>query len=140
MIATDAVMMAMSSGDMATSVLDPVTRLFSTSRVKRGIGYDTRNHTIRKTANHSQFFLMLAVGVGFEPTEPLGSLVFKTSAFGHSATPPGSGRHRPAATPPDCRAAVRASRVSIPQGSNGLKLARVPHAPARAWNRAAFSH
>ena len=32
--------------------------------------------------------LKLAVGVGFEPTEPRGSLVFKTSAIGRSATPP----------------------------------------------------
>ena len=38
----------------------------------------------------------LAVGVGFEPTEPLGSLVFKTRAFGHSATPPDPGLRRPA--------------------------------------------
>ena len=72
----------------------------------------------------------MAVGVGFEPTEPLGSLVFKTSAFGHSATPPGSGRYRPTAAPPP---------VSIPQGSDSLKFARVPHVPARAWNRTEFS-
>jgi hypothetical protein len=30
----------------------------------------------------------LAEGVGFEPTVPCGTLVFKTSAFDHSATPP----------------------------------------------------
>ena len=30
----------------------------------------------------------LAEAVGFEPTEPLGSTVFKTAAFDHSATPP----------------------------------------------------
>ena len=30
----------------------------------------------------------MAVGVGFEPTEPLGSTVFKTAAFDHSASPP----------------------------------------------------
>ena len=46
----------------------------------------------------------LAVGVGFEPTEPLGSLVFKTSAFGRSATPPerraDGGKHTAAAGRP----------------------------------------
>ena len=30
----------------------------------------------------------MAEAVGFEPTEPLGSTVFKTAAFNHSATPP----------------------------------------------------
>ena len=30
----------------------------------------------------------VAEGVGFEPTVPCGTLVFKTSAFDHSATPP----------------------------------------------------
>jgi hypothetical protein len=30
----------------------------------------------------------LAVGQGFEPREPLGSTVFKTAAFDHSASPP----------------------------------------------------
>ena len=30
----------------------------------------------------------MAVGQGFEPWEGLTSLVFKTSAFDHSATPP----------------------------------------------------
>ena len=30
----------------------------------------------------------MAEGVGFEPTEPLGSAVFKTAAINHSATPP----------------------------------------------------
>lgn len=30
----------------------------------------------------------LAEGVGFEPTDGLPSPVFKTGAFGHSATPP----------------------------------------------------
>lgn len=29
-----------------------------------------------------------AEGGGFEPPVPCGTLVFKTSAFGHSATPP----------------------------------------------------
>ena len=31
---------------------------------------------------------MMAEGVGFEPTEPCGSAVFKTAAIDHSATPP----------------------------------------------------
>lgn len=30
----------------------------------------------------------LAEGVGFEPTVPFGTPVFKTGAFDHSATPP----------------------------------------------------
>ena len=42
----------------------------------------------------------MAVGVGFEPTEPLGSLVFKTRAFDHSATPPGAADRRMAAIAP----------------------------------------
>ncbi len=33
-------------------------------------------------------FSCLAVGQGFEPREPLGSTVFKTAAFDHSASPP----------------------------------------------------
>ena len=32
--------------------------------------------------------LNMAVGQGFEPREPLGSTVFKTAAFDHSASPP----------------------------------------------------
>ena len=32
----------------------------------------------------------MAVGQGFEPREPLGSTVFKTAAFDHSASPPKS--------------------------------------------------
>ena len=35
---------------------------------------------------------LMAEGVGFEPTRPCGLLVFKTSAFNHSATPPGFSR------------------------------------------------
>ena len=30
----------------------------------------------------------MAEGVGFEPTEPCSSAVFKTAALNHSATPP----------------------------------------------------
>ena len=33
-------------------------------------------------------FSFMAVGQGFEPREPLGSTVFKTAAFDHSASPP----------------------------------------------------
>ena len=32
--------------------------------------------------------LVLAEAVGFEPTVPFGTTVFKTAAFNHSATPP----------------------------------------------------
>jgi len=35
-----------------------------------------------------------AEGVGFEPTEPFGSAVFKTAAIDHSATPPGNSDRR----------------------------------------------
>jgi hypothetical protein len=40
----------------------------------------------------------MAEGVGFEPTEPCGSPVFKTGAIDHSTTPPvmGCGRDMPA--------------------------------------------
>ena len=34
------------------------------------------------------YYLPLAEGVGFEPTDTCISPVFKTGAFGHSATPP----------------------------------------------------
>ena len=34
------------------------------------------------------FWLVLAEGVGFEPTNPEGLAVFKTAALVHSATPP----------------------------------------------------
>jgi hypothetical protein len=33
-------------------------------------------------------FFFLAEGVGFEPTVPVGTTVFKTAAFNHSAIPP----------------------------------------------------
>jgi hypothetical protein len=33
-------------------------------------------------------FPWMAERVGFEPTDPCGSTVFKTAAFGHSATSP----------------------------------------------------
>jgi hypothetical protein len=39
----------------------------------------------------------MAEGVGFEPTEASTSLVFKTSAIGHSATPPGRDDKTPTA-------------------------------------------
>ena len=41
----------------------------------------------------------MAVGVGFEPTEPLGSTVFKTAAFDHSASPPNFNKIRGVASP-----------------------------------------
>ncbi len=34
----------------------------------------------------------MAEEVGFEPTVPRGTTVFKTAAFNHSATPPRKGR------------------------------------------------
>ena len=60
----------------------------------------------------------VAVGVGFEPTEPLGSLVFKTRAFGHSATPPGAGCRRAAAPAHRCPdgAVARADEHSAETG------------------------
>ena len=36
--------------------------------------------------------MKMAEGVGFEPTEPFGSPVFKTGAIDHSATPPEGAR------------------------------------------------
>ena len=38
--------------------------------------------------NHVPGIYLMAEGVGFEPTEPLGSPVFKTGAFVRSAIPP----------------------------------------------------
>ena len=53
---------------------------------------------------------MMAVGVGFEPTEPLGPLVFKTRAFDHSATPPRPGSRRAAVIAREFRAEARIAR------------------------------
>lgn len=53
----------------------------------------------------------LAVGVGFEPTEPLGSPVFKTGAFGHSATPPRIISASERCKPPDAFCARSAKTV-----------------------------
>lgn len=41
-----------------------------------------------KNARESRACVDLAEEVGFEPTEPCGSTVFKTAAFNHSAIPP----------------------------------------------------
>ncbi len=38
---------------------------------------------------------VMAEGVGFEPTEPFGSTVFKTAAIGHSAIPPSAQQRWP---------------------------------------------
>ncbi len=56
------------------------------------------DHTLRQlTLQLTAFFLRpytparmpgMAEGVGFEPTEPFGSPVFKTGALNHSAIPP----------------------------------------------------
>ena len=57
------------------------------------IGRERIGHNILSTFFHPIFSLLLqtpmAEGQGFEPWEALTSLVFKTSAFDHSATPPG---------------------------------------------------
>ena len=44
--------------------------------------------TNKKTPDKAGVFSYMAVGQGFEPREPLGSTVFKTAAFDHSASPP----------------------------------------------------
>ena len=55
----------------------------------------------------------VAEGVGFEPTDPCGSAVFKTAAIDHSATPPRPrGAHRIAET----RRSPAASRRTRPRG------------------------
>ena len=76
----------------------------------------------------------MAVGVGFEPTEPRDSLVFKTRAFDHSATPPG-----PEAA--NLRATVfhhgsgNQPEASISQGRKGLKRTiAAPAVPRQARN------
>jgi hypothetical protein len=43
----------------------------------------------RVLAGTQRVQLVGAAGVGFEPTEPLGSTVFKTAPFDRSGTPPG---------------------------------------------------
>ena len=48
----------------------------------RALIIDTKKSTPRGA------FIRMAVGQGFEPREPLGSTVFKTAAFDHSASPP----------------------------------------------------
>ena len=53
----------------------------------------THNGSIKKPPKWA-VLLQMAVGQGFEPREPLGSTVFKTAAFDHSASPP-----KPVSTP-----------------------------------------
>ena len=43
---------------------------------------------IKLRSNFIYEAILLAEGVGFEPTEVLPSTVFKTAAFDHSAIPP----------------------------------------------------
>jgi hypothetical protein len=50
-------------------------------------------------------------GVGFEPTDPCGSPVFKTGAINHSTTPPGGARWGAAYFPMPGR---RSSWLAIP--------------------------
>src|SRR5262249_44138540 len=72
----------------------------------------------------------LAEGVGFEPTEPYGSAVFKTAALDHSAIPPRDCRVRwplnLAAALPRCKAAyVRVAATDLLRsGPSRLPLER----------------
>ena len=54
----------------------------ATSGLPRAQTTDTKKSTPKGA------FICMAVGQGFEPREPLGSTVFKTAAFDHSASPP----------------------------------------------------
>ena len=56
-------------------------------------------------------------GVGFEPTDPFGSPVFKTGAINHSTTPPGGA----------CR---RAKRFHVPTRPSGLAAHGVKNHPS----------
>ena len=64
---------------------------FALSKVFRTHGVLTQpeitDHRYKKSTPRGAFVCM-AVGQGFEPREPLGSTVFKTAAFDHSASPP----------------------------------------------------
>lgn len=64
--------------------------------------------------------IFLAEAVGFEPTEPLGSTVFKTAAFDHSATPPHAWAFRV------CR---RSSRCFPRRGNVCIAIARTAKTP-----------
>lgn len=64
--------------------------------------------------------IFLAEAVGFEPTEPLGSTVFKTAAFDHSATPPHAWAFRV------CR---RSSRRFPRRGNVCIAIARTAKTP-----------
>ena len=59
----------------------------ASSGSNRGVLIMASLHRILKKAPGGALFNM-AEEQGFEPWEPRGSLVFKTSAFDHSATPP----------------------------------------------------
>lgn len=55
----------------------------------------------------------LAERVGFEPTEPFGSTVFKTAAIDHSATAPDRSGSRPDCPPDQARARCAILSVQI---------------------------
>ena len=64
----------------------------------------------------------MAVEVGFEPTVPCGTTVFKTAAFDHSATPPYCQDCGPRRDSSPCPA--RSQDCTIAGGAN-----RAPHSP-----------
>ena len=62
---------------------------FAFGKVFRAHGVLTQSQiTDTKKSTPRGAFICMAVGQGFEPREPLGSTVFKTAAFDHSASPP----------------------------------------------------
>ena len=62
---------------------------FALGKVFRTHGVLTQSQiTDTKKSTPWGAFVCMAVGQGFEPREPLGSTVFKTAAFDHSASPP----------------------------------------------------
>ena len=69
----------------------------------------------------SPFNSLLAEEVGFEPTNPYGSTVFKTAAFGRSATPP---RHDSASGPAAPESALR----RIPKVRPWTNVCQIPSA------------
>jgi hypothetical protein len=53
-----------------------------------GRGFFYYHHFLQNVTNLSKYLLLVAEDVGFEPTDPLRSTVFKTVAIDHSANPP----------------------------------------------------
>ena len=92
----------------------------------------------------------LAEGVGFEPTVPCGTTVFKTAAIGHSATPPrreqvrrlptvfrvmprAAGHTRPRLPP---AAAARGKTAAIGHSATPPAVPPAAHAPCLEWSNA----